>query len=79
VIPAVIIRAIAAFNQFYLFYTMRSQLITYATLSYFIFSPNSGGQFAVSAAINIFTVLVLIGLLGWFNRLSKATEGLTYA
>jgi hypothetical protein len=35
--------------------------------------------FAVSAAINIFTVVVLIGLILWFNRVSKAGEGVAYA
>ncbi len=83
VAPALIIRAIFAFNQFYLFYTMRTNppLMTFATASYFLFSPsgNFGGQFAVSAALNIFTVIVLVVLILWFNRWSKAAEGVTYA
>lgn len=79
--PAVIIRAIFAFNQFYLFYTFRVDFSTmsFATLSYLIFSPGYGGQFAISAAVNIFTVLVLIGLILWFSKVSKAAEGVTYA
>ena len=81
VVPAIIIRSIFAFNQFYLFYAMRINYptLTYATISYFFFSPGFGGQFAVSAGINIFTVLVLIALILWFNRVSRAAEGVTYA
>ncbi len=81
VMPAVLIRAIFAFNQFYLFYTMQVffPTVTHATLSFFAFSPTFGGQFAVSAAINIFTVAVLIVLVLWFSRRSRAAEGVTYA
>jgi ABC-type sugar transport system permease subunit len=81
VMPAVLIRLIFAFNQFYLFYTMRVDFptVTHATLSYYAFSPTFGGQFAVSAAINIFTVVVLVVLILWFNRRSRAVEGVTYA
>lgn len=82
VAPALIIRSIFAFNQFYLFYTMRVEppLITFATASFYFFEPlgSFGGQFAVSAAINIFTVLVLVLLILWFDRWSKAAEGVTY-
>lgn len=79
--PAVIIRSIFAFNQFYLFYTFRVNFntATIATISYFIFSPTTMGQFAVSAAFNIFTVLILIVLIVWFSKVSKASEGVTYA
>ncbi len=79
--PAVIIRSIFAFNQFYLFWVMRSSypLITFSTLSYFLFSGNGGGQFGVSAAINLFDVAVLVVLILLFNRWSKAAEGVTYA
>lgn len=78
-IPAVIIRAIFAFNQFYLFYVMQtdSPLVTFATISYYVF--NYGSQYAASAAINVFTVAALIAALIWFNRLSKAAQGVTYA
>jgi ABC-type sugar transport system permease subunit len=77
-IPAIIIRAIFAFNQFYLFYVMQADFptTTLATVSFFVF--NYGGQFAVSAALNVFTVVVLIVLILWFNRQSKALEGVTY-
>jgi ABC-type sugar transport system permease subunit len=76
--PALIIRGIAAFNQFYLFYVLQPPypLVTLASLSYFIFDS---GKYATSAVINLFTVMVLIGFLLWFNRWSKAGEGVTYA
>jgi ABC-type sugar transport system permease subunit len=83
--PALFVRGIFAFNQFYLFYTMRVEppTITLATASYYLFTPTGyfGGQFAVSAAINIFTVLVLLGLILWLARLTRgeATEEVTYA
>jgi ABC-type sugar transport system permease subunit len=77
--PALIIRAIFTFNQFYLFYAMQTQFpaITYSIASFFFF--NYAGQYAVSAAINVFVVAVLIGLVGWFNRWGRAGEGVTYA
>jgi ABC-type sugar transport system permease subunit len=77
--PALIIRGILAFNQFYLFYALNPPfpLITFASLSYFIF--DQGGRYAVSAVINIFTVVLLVLFLLWFNRQSGAGEGVTYA
>ena len=82
VMPAIIIRMIFAFNQFYLFYTMQTQppLITLATASFYYFEPLGyyGGQFAVSAAINVFTVLVLVILILWLDRRRTATAGVTY-
>jgi ABC-type sugar transport system permease subunit len=80
-VPAIIIRSIFAFNQFYLFVVMQSPypLFTLATLSYYIFDISSGGQFAVSAAINVFTVAMLIIFILMFNRWSRASEGVTYA
>ncbi len=85
VAPAVIVRAIFAFNQFYLFYTFgyltsgRLELITLASLSYFVFSPTFGGQFAVSAALNVLIVTALIVFVTWFSRWSRAAEGVDYA
>lgn len=78
-IPALIIRSIFAFNQFYLFYTMQppQSLATLATVSFYVF--NYGNQYAISAAINVVTVIVLLILILWFNRRSKAAEGVTYA
>ena len=88
VIPAIIIRGIFAFNQFYLmqifgFLHGNFSMTTLATLSYNIFNPSgffgANGQFAVSAALNIITLLILIGFVILFNRWSKADEGVTYA
>ncbi len=84
-VPALIVRGIFAFNQFYLFQTYYFQDATLATLSYNVFNPNSGysnvagGQFAISAVINIITVVILMIFVALFNRWSKAGEGVTYA
>ena len=83
-VPALIVRGIFAFNQFYLFQTFYFQDATLATLSYNVFNPNSGfgpngGQFAVSAVINIIAVIILMVFVSLFNRWSKAGEGVTYA
>lgn len=82
-VPVLIVRGILAFNQFYLFYVMRTpaNLTTLATLSFFLFNPmgSSGGLFALSAALNLLTVAVLVVLLLVFNRWSRAAEGVTYA
>ena len=77
-VPAIIIRAIFTFNQFYLFYVTQPRwpLTTLSTLSFFVF--NYGGAIAVSASINIFAVLVLVILILWFNHRSRAVEGVTY-
>ena len=88
VVPAIIIRGIFAFNQFYLiqifgFLHGNYSMTTLATLSYNIFNPSgffgANGQFAVSAALNIITMLILIGFIISFNRWSRADEGVTYA
>ncbi|MEP7134396.1 MAG: sugar ABC transporter permease [Chloroflexota bacterium] len=88
VVPAIIIRGIFAFNQFYLIQIFAIQhknfsMTTLATLSYNIFNPSGGfganGQFAFSAALNIITMLVLVGFVMIFNRWTKADEGVTYA
>lgn len=78
-IPAIIIRAIFSFNQFYIFMVLQPPfpLATFAITSFNIF--NQFGQYGASAAINLFTVLILILLIWWFNRWSKAGEGYTYA
>jgi ABC-type sugar transport system permease subunit len=83
-IPAIIVRGIFAFNQFYLFQAFGFADSTLATLSYNIFNPTNGfgrygGQFAISATINIITVILLMFFVIIFNRWSKAGEGVTYA
>ncbi len=81
--PALIIRAIFSFNQFYLFYVMGAPwpVITFSTLSFYLFNTNGrfGGLFALSAAINVLTVVLLIVLIIWFDRRTRASEGVTYA
>jgi len=78
-VPAIIIRSIFTFNQFYLYYVRQPPFpaTTFAVSSFFLIG--SAGQYALSAAINLFTVLVLVVLVLWFDRRSKATEGVTYA
>lgn len=78
-IPAVIIRGIFAFNQFYLFFVMNTRfpMSTIATISYGIFFY--GNQYAVSAALNIIALVMLVAFLLLFNRWSKASGGVTYA
>jgi ABC-type sugar transport system permease subunit len=70
--PVLIIRAILTFNQFYLFYAMQANYpsLTLSTAAFYFFDANSGfgGQFAVAAAINIFTVILLLGFVIWFSR-----------
>jgi arabinogalactan oligomer/maltooligosaccharide transport system permease protein len=77
--PALIIRGIAAFNQFYLFWVLNPPypMITLASFSYYAF--DGAGKYATSAIINLFTVAALIVFLLWFNRRSRAGEGVTYA
>lgn len=82
VIPAIIVRGIFAFNQFYLFQTFGVWDGTLATLSYNFFNTSGfqiNGQFAISAVINILTVIILMGFIILFNRLSRADEGVSYA
>jgi ABC-type sugar transport system permease subunit len=78
-VPAIIIRSIFAFNQFYLFYVLQPPfpLSTFSITSFFFFSEV--GQYAVSAVLNLFTVVALAVLILLFNRWSKAAEGVTYA
>lgn len=82
-LPAIIVRGIFAFNQFYLFQAFYFPDATLATLSYNIFNPSGGfgasGQFGASAVINIITVLILVVFVTVFNRWSKAGEGVDYA
>lgn len=88
VVPAIIIRGIFAFNQFYMIQILgflhgNYYMTTLATLSYNIFNPSgffgSNGQFALSAALNMITMLILIGFVMIFNRWTRADEGVSYA
>jgi trehalose transport system permease protein len=83
VLPAIIVRGIFSFNQFYLFQAFRAGDLSLAALSYNIFNPSGfqgfSGQFAISAVINIISMLILIGFVILFNRGTKAGKGVTYA
>jgi arabinogalactan oligomer/maltooligosaccharide transport system permease protein len=82
VVPAIIIRGIFAFNQFYLFQSFHIPTVTLATLSYNIFNPSGNflnGQFAISAIINLITVLILIAFVLLFNRVSHMESRGEYA
>ncbi len=74
-VPAIIIRSIFAFNQFYLFFVMPVEfpMITLTTISYVVF--NYLNQYAASAVINLVNIVVLIGFLVLFNRWQRAAEG----
>ena len=78
-VPVIILRAIFAFNQFYLFIVLRppNPLSTLASISYYVFSND--GLYAISAAINLLTVIVLIIFLTSFNRWSRAQQGIADA
>ena len=82
VIPAVIIRAIFAFNQFYLFQMFYFvdgdfNMFTLARLSYFL--VYDWRDFSGSVIVNVITILFLTIFIVLFNRWSKAGEGVTYA
>jgi ABC-type sugar transport system permease subunit len=82
VVPAIIIRAIFAFNQFYLFQMFyfideNFSMFTFARLSYFL--VYDWRDFTGSAIVNIITILFLMIFIILFNRWSKAGEGVTYA
>jgi ABC-type sugar transport system permease subunit len=75
--PALLIRAVAAFNQFYLFYVLRppDATITTATFSYYVFDSSAGpGLFAVSSAINVLTLVALGAVVIWFMRWRDRAE-----
>jgi len=82
VVPAIIIRAIFAFNQFYLFQMFYFidgdfNMFTFARLSYFL--VYDWRDFTGSAIVNIVTILFLMIFIILFNRWSKVGEGVTYA
>ncbi len=78
---AFVIRGIAAFNQFYLFYVFGppDATTTLSTFSFFVFSSTSGaGLYAVSAAINIITLLALGVVVIWFLRWRSRAERVAF-
>jgi ABC-type sugar transport system permease subunit len=82
IFPAIIVRSIFAFNQFYLFQTFGVWDGTLATLSYNFFNPSGfqiNGQFSISAVINIITMILLIAFVVLLNRWGKAEDGVSYA
>jgi ABC-type sugar transport system permease subunit len=77
-IPAIIVRSIFAFNQFYLFQAFFGPY-PFGTLANVSYAAFYNGDYYISAIINIITVLLLVGFVILFNRLSKASEGVSYA
>ena len=83
VLPALLVRAIFGFNQFYLFqmflpyYFGNFTGATLASISYY--TLYQGSQFAFSATVNIISLILLSVFVLLLNRWSKATEGVTYA
>jgi arabinogalactan oligomer/maltooligosaccharide transport system permease protein len=79
--PALVIRAVAAFNQFYLFYVLQppDPTITTATFSYYVFDSSGGpGLFAVSAAVNVLTIVALAVVVVWFMRWRARAERVAF-
>jgi ABC-type sugar transport system permease subunit len=84
VLPALLVRAIFAFNQFYLFqmfipyyWGTANNMITLSSISYFVLFQ--GSEFAFSATINIIALILLIIFVLLLNRWTKASEGVAYA
>jgi ABC-type sugar transport system permease subunit len=78
---AFVVRGVAAFNQFYLFYVLAPgfQTQTLATFSFDLFNSSSGpGLFSVSAAINVVTFIALAVLVAWFLRWRSRQERVAY-
>jgi ABC-type sugar transport system permease subunit len=80
-LPAILVRTIAAFNQFYLFYVLGSTapngfpLSTLALTSFYVFDPTRGGLFALSAVINLLTVFMLVVIVARLFRWQAQSEG----
>jgi ABC-type sugar transport system permease subunit len=84
VLPSLLVRAIFAFNQFYLFQMMlpyyfraADNMMTLSSLSYYVLFD--GSEFAFSATLNIIALVLLGIFVVLLNRWSKASEGVTYA
>jgi ABC-type sugar transport system permease subunit len=82
VLPAMILRAIFTFNQFYLFQAFYQFSGTLATLSYNFFNTTGyfiHGQFSISAAVNMITLVILLIFVLFFIQLEKDINGGTHA
>lgn len=84
ILPALLVRAIFAFNQFYLFQMLipyywqtANDMITLSSISYYVLFQ--GSEFGFSATINIIALILLSIFVLLLNRWSKASEGVTYA
>jgi arabinogalactan oligomer/maltooligosaccharide transport system permease protein len=77
VVPAIIVRCIFAFNQFYLFRAFF--VFDYGSLANVSYDLFYNSQYAISATINIVTLLILIGFVVILNRWTRASEGVNYA
>jgi ABC-type sugar transport system permease subunit len=83
--PALVIKGIAVFNQFYLFYVMPvfdtyPSTVTLATFGFFLFDPTRGdGLYAAAAAFNILTMVALAALVAWFVRWRARAERVAFA
>jgi len=84
VLPALLVRAIFAFNQFYLFQMLipyywqtADNMSTLASISYYVLYQ--GSEFSFSATINIIALILLSIFVLLLNRWGKAAEGVTYA
>ncbi|MBI3748285.1 MAG: sugar ABC transporter permease [Chloroflexi bacterium] len=78
---AFVIRGIAAFNQFYLFYVFGppDATTTLSTFSFYVFNSTSGaGLYSVSAAINILTLVALGVVVVWFLRWRSRAERVAF-
>jgi len=79
---AFIVRGVTAFNQFYLFWVLGppDATITLSTFSFYVFSSTNGpGLYAVSAAINMITLLALAAVVVWFLRWRARAERVAFA
>lgn len=82
VLPAVLVRAIFAFNQFYLFqmflpYYQNISMTTLSSFSYYVLY--GGREFAFSATINIISLVLLSGFVLLLYRRNKTAEDAVYA
>ena len=78
---AFVVRGVAAFNQFYLFFILGPawQTSTLANVSYILFNSGFGpALFSLSAAINIGTMVVLGVFVWWFLRWRSRAERVAF-